>query len=66
MESQPLADIEQDDKGVYYLVRGGDSLWTIARKFKQSMEKLRKWNNLKNDVIYPGNRLLVKLADADV
>jgi membrane-bound lytic murein transglycosylase D len=66
LESQPLPDIEQDEKGVYYLVRGGDSLWTIARKFKQSMEKLRKWNNLKNDVIYPGNRLLVKLADVDV
>jgi len=66
VESQPLPDIEQDEKGVYYLVRGGDSLWTIARKFKQSMEKLRKWNNLKNDVIYPGNRLLVKLADIDV
>jgi membrane-bound lytic murein transglycosylase D len=66
VESQPLPDIEQDEKGVYYLVRGGDSLWTIARKFKQSTEKLRKWNNLKNDVIYPGNRLLVKLADVDV
>ena len=66
VESLPLPDIEQDEKGVYYLVRGGDSLWTIARKFKQSMEKLRKWNNLKNDVIYPGNRLLVKLADLDV
>jgi membrane-bound lytic murein transglycosylase D len=65
-ESQPLREIEQDEKGVYYLVRGGDSLWTIARKFKQSTEKLRKWNNLKNDVIYPGNRLLVKLADLDV
>lgn len=66
VQSQTIPDHEQGKKGIYYQVRGGDSLWTIARKFKQSMELIRKWNNLKDDVIHPGKRLLVKLADVGV
>jgi membrane-bound lytic murein transglycosylase D len=67
VQSQTISDdLEEDEKGIYYMVQGGDSLWTIARKFKQSMEMIRKWNNLKDDVIYPGKRLLVKLADVGV
>jgi membrane-bound lytic murein transglycosylase D len=66
VDVQPSSDLEQDDRGVYYFVRGGDSLWTIARKFKLPMKQIRELNNLTDDVIYPGNRLLIKLADADV
>ncbi len=54
-----------ESKGIYYRVRGGDSLWTISRKFNLSMKEIRTLNNLKNDVIYPGNRLLVKSSDLD-
>ena len=63
IQSQQISDLEEEENGVYYMVQGGDSLWTIARKFNQSMELIMKWNNLKDDVIYPGKRLLVKLAD---
>jgi len=66
VRSQPITDLEEGEKGIYYMVQGGDSLWTIARKFKQSLEMIRKLNNLKDDVIYPGKRLLVKLADFGV
>lgn len=47
---------------VFYQVRQGDSLWTIAQKHNTSPEKIRLWNNLKNNVIHPGSRLLVKTA----
>jgi membrane-bound lytic murein transglycosylase D len=51
----------------YYQVRSGDSLWTIAKKHKISPEEIKKWNNLKNNTIHPGNRLLIKVAsDIDV
>lgn len=46
----------------YYLVKGGDSLWTIARNHNISLEKIKEWNNLKNDIIHPGRKLLLKLA----
>jgi membrane-bound lytic murein transglycosylase D len=44
----------------YYKVKRGDSLWGIARKFSVSPQKLKKWNNLKSNLIHPGKRLMVK------
>jgi membrane-bound lytic murein transglycosylase D len=46
----------------YYQVRSGDSLWSIARNHNISPEEIKRWNNLKNNTIHPGNRLLLKLA----
>lgn len=46
----------------FYQVRSGDSLWTIARKHKISPEEIKQWNNLKDNTIYPGNRLVLKIA----
>lgn len=44
----------------WYLVKSGDSLWTISRRFKTSLNEIRRWNNLKSNLIHPGNRLKVK------
>ena len=46
----------------YYQVRNGDSLWTIARNYNVSMEEIKRWNNLEDNLIHPGNRLLLKIA----
>jgi len=45
---------------VWYRVRNGDSLWTIARKFQVSAKQIRSWNNLSNNLIHPGTRLVVQ------
>ena len=48
-------------KAFYYRVERGDSLYGIAQKYGLTVEELRRLNNLnKGDVIYPGQRLLVK------
>lgn len=47
-------------KVTYYMVRDGDSLWAIARKFRVSANQIKKWNNLKSNLIHPGIRLVVK------
>jgi len=47
----------------YYEVIGGDTLWAIAKKFQTTPEQLRRWNNLHNNKIYPGYRLLLKPSD---
>ena len=47
-------------KVTYYKVRNGDSLWAIARKFQVSAGEIRRWNNLKSNLIHPGIRLVVK------
>jgi len=48
----------------YYQVRNGDSLWTIAKQHDVSPEEIRQWNNLPDNMIHPGNRLMLRVADA--
>jgi len=40
-----------------HVVKNGDSLWKIARRYKVEMEELIRINHLKNEVIYPGTQL---------
>lgn len=49
----------------YYTVRKGDTLITLARRFKVSAKLLASWNNLKGQVaLKPGKRLIVAKNDA--
>ena len=44
-----------------YTVQKGDSLWRISAKFGVTINKLRRWNNLKKkSILLPGQRLIVK------
>ncbi len=40
-----------------YEVRRGDSLWSIARRFKMPIEEIKRLNELKGDRVYPGQIL---------
>jgi membrane-bound lytic murein transglycosylase D len=44
----------------YYRVKNGDSLWTISRKFRTSTADIKKWNNMKSNLIHPGSKLKLK------
>ncbi len=45
----------------YYIVKKGDTLTKIARKFKTTIVQLAKWNKIKDaDKIYAGQKLRVK------
>lgn len=43
----------------YHYVKSGENLAMIAGKYKCSVEDLKKWNNLKNNMIYPKQKLRV-------
>jgi len=45
---------------LYYTVRRGDALFSIARKFAATPEQIQQWNNLAGDRVKIGQRLLVK------
>jgi len=46
-------------KAKTYKVKRGDSLQKIAKKYKTSVSNLKKWNNIKRDTIYAGQKLTV-------
>ncbi|WP_034550939.1 LysM peptidoglycan-binding domain-containing protein [Carnobacterium funditum] len=43
-----------------YQVKSGDSLWSIATSKNVSVVNIKTWNNLKADVIYVGQKLVIK------
>jgi LysM repeat protein len=45
---------------LYYVVKRGDALFSIARKFDTTPEQLKEWNQLQSDLVKIGQRLLVK------
>ena len=49
--------------GGAYIVKYGDTLWDITRRFGLPMKDVLKWNNLnKSDILKPGQRLHLKKA----
>lgn len=58
------ADLVQGDalrrgQQVVHTVRRGESLWTIARAYRTSVDALKRWNGLTSDRILGGDRLEV-------
>ena len=49
---------EQDER-VVHRVKSGDYLGKIANRYGCSVSKIRKWNNLKNDNIRVGQKLIL-------
>jgi membrane-bound lytic murein transglycosylase D len=49
-----------DDTDVsYHIVKQGDTLWDIAKKYNLSISDLKKINKMSNSFIKPGDRLIV-------
>ena len=44
---------------IIYYVKSGDSLWKIAKKYRTTVEDIMKYNDLKDDKIYPGDQLMI-------
>ncbi len=43
----------------YHIVRNGENLGLIAKRYKCSITDLKEWNNLKNNTIHPNQKLAV-------
>lgn len=55
--SKPV-DISNRDKNVH-VVKSGENLGLIAKKYKCSTSDLKKWNNLSGNTIHPNQKLVV-------
>ncbi len=59
-----LAPIDMEEKAgmpgiVGYVVKEGDSIWSIAKRYYSSLDSIRQINELATDDIQPGDRLIV-------
>ena len=43
-----------------HTVVAGDTLWSIASRFNTTVQSIKTWNNLTNDIIEIGQRLIVR------
>lgn len=54
---------KKEVKEIIYIVREGDTLWSIAQKHNVTIEEIRSWNSLNGgDQIYPSDRLKLKVG----
>jgi len=54
-----LAEIKKAQERNIHVVRSGENLGLIARKYHCSVSSLKSWNNLRGNTIYPGQKLVV-------
>lgn len=53
--------IPQSSRPLWYMVRYGDTLYTIAKRFFTTVDNILALNSLANpDVIYPGDRIRIR------
>jgi hypothetical protein len=58
--SEPDAESRAGLPGmIIYIVKDGDNLWNIGKKYYVSVDKLKKVNNLESDEVEKGMKLLV-------
>ena len=57
----PGPDSAATRRSVWYTVRSGDSLWSIANHFSVSVSDLKAWNDLSRTALTPGQRLKLEV-----
>ena len=62
------AKLEEEMKKVsdrsVHIVKSGENLGSIAKKYRISVNQLKTWNKLKSTTIYPGQKLIVYSSGA--
>jgi len=57
---QSVAGAQKEQPPTWYVVKNGDTLATIAKKFQASAQNIRDWNKLSSNTLQTGNKLIVK------
>lgn len=58
-EAMDLEKLQEEPGMVGYIVKPGDTLWLIAKRYHTTVAAIMEINNLENDTIYPGDHLLI-------
>jgi len=63
-KSAPSKKTSKTDRKTRYVVRRGETLASIARKFNVAAEDIQRWNSLNGSRITPGHKLTIYRPDA--
>ncbi len=61
-KTEVVTPSQSAEKVVYHKVKSGDTLYSIARKYKVTVAKLKEWNQLESDTIRTGDRLKIEVS----
>ena len=59
--AEPIPPTEPIEQTIY-IVQSGDSLWSISRRFKVTVQQIRDANNLTTDLLSIGQRLVIPIG----
>jgi Soluble lytic murein transglycosylase and related regulatory proteins (some contain LysM/invasin domains) len=54
-----MAEVEKVKDRNIHIVRSGESLGIIAKKYRVYVNQIKRWNNLRSNTIYPGQKLVL-------
>lgn len=55
----PINDISSDNGYIVYVVKAGDSLYSIAKKYGTTVDNLRRFNSLNSDLLSVGQKIRI-------
>lgn len=58
----PASNHKTAQASTTHTIRTGESLGTIAGKYGITVNELKKWNNLRNDIIHAGSKLVIQAS----
>ncbi|MEJ2593884.1 MAG: LysM peptidoglycan-binding domain-containing protein [bacterium] len=54
-----LAEVEKAKNSNVHIVRSGENLGLIAKRYRVYVNQIKRWNNLRSNTIYPGQKLVI-------
>jgi membrane-bound lytic murein transglycosylase D len=54
-----MAEVKKAKDRNIHIVRSGENLGLIAKKYRVYVNQLKRWNNLRSNTIYPGQKLVI-------
>jgi len=54
-----MAEVKKAGNRNIHIVRSGESLGLIAKKYHVYVSQIKRWNHLRNNTIYPGQKLVL-------
>jgi membrane-bound lytic murein transglycosylase D len=54
-----MAEVEKAKQRNIHIVRSGESLGLIAKRYHVYVSQIKKWNHLRSNTIYPGQKLVL-------